>query len=240
MVAGFVISLIAYGAALWVNMLHPEKVGNILNVCGIIWSAIFALVSFSLGIEGNTWGYVFALVHLAFMVVFCIMLDYVSKKVDTYRKEKGLPIHKKLRKKLTATIFAILLGSFGAHKFYLGRKTAGALYSIFFFTFIPGLLGIIEGIRYATMSQEEFDLRYNDYILSSIQPENKEEEPSGIRIMDIPLEIGSASVKETAGDELEIAIEISGDKTYLFYTAGTTIVSYKIKGQSSRTDYEEV
>lgn len=60
----------------------------------------------------------------------------------------------------TAGIFAILLGGFGAHKFYLNETGMGILYLCFFWTFIPAIAGFIEGILYLTKSDEEFQRRY--------------------------------------------------------------------------------
>lgn len=62
--------------------------------------------------------------------------------------------------KLTAGLLGILLGDFGAHKFYLGNTGMGILYLCFFWTFIPGIIGIIEGIQYLTMSDEDFAAKY--------------------------------------------------------------------------------
>jgi TM2 domain-containing membrane protein YozV len=41
-------------------------------------------------------------------------------------------------------LFALLLGTFGIHHFYLRRDGLGVLYLIFFWTGIPALLGFIE------------------------------------------------------------------------------------------------
>ena len=41
---------------------------------------------------------------------------------------------------------ALLFGSFGAHKFCAGRVWMGIIYFLFSWTFIPGVIGIIEGI----------------------------------------------------------------------------------------------
>ena len=41
---------------------------------------------------------------------------------------------------------ALLFGSFGIHKFCAGRFWMGLLYLVFSWTFIPGVVGIIEGI----------------------------------------------------------------------------------------------
>ena len=64
------------------------------------------------------------------------------------------------KSKLAAGLLAILLGDFGIHKFYLGQVWLGVLYLVFFWTLIPGLLGLIEGIFFLTMSDEQFLSRY--------------------------------------------------------------------------------
>jgi TM2 domain-containing membrane protein YozV len=64
------------------------------------------------------------------------------------------------RNRVTAGLLAILLGDFGVHKFYLGDPGKGILYLVFFWTFIPGIIGIIEGIQYLTMSDVEFAHRF--------------------------------------------------------------------------------
>jgi TM2 domain-containing membrane protein YozV len=45
---------------------------------------------------------------------------------------------------VVGVLFALLLGSFGVHHFYLRRDGLGVLYLIFFWTGIPALLGFIE------------------------------------------------------------------------------------------------
>lgn len=62
----------------------------------------------------------------------------------------------------TAGIFAILLGGLGVHKFYLGDTGMGILYLCFCWTFIPAIVGFIEGILYLTKSDEEFQRKYAD------------------------------------------------------------------------------
>ncbi|MDT0620838.1 TM2 domain-containing protein [Croceitalea vernalis] len=77
-------------------------------------------------------------------------------------------------KKILAGILAIILGSLGVHKFILGYQKEGFILlgvtilgyatTCFvigtFFFWIPGLIGLIEGIIYLTKSDEEF---YNTY-----------------------------------------------------------------------------
>jgi TM2 domain-containing membrane protein YozV len=64
------------------------------------------------------------------------------------------------RSKIAAGVFALLLGGFGAHKFYLGKAGQGILYLVFFWTFIPAFIALIEGILYLTMSDEKFAAKY--------------------------------------------------------------------------------
>ncbi|HZL86609.1 MAG TPA: TM2 domain-containing protein [Candidatus Krumholzibacteria bacterium] len=61
---------------------------------------------------------------------------------------------------MSAALFALLLGSFGAHKFYMGDTGLGILYLVFFWTAIPGIIGLIEGIIYLAMSDQEFVRKY--------------------------------------------------------------------------------
>lgn len=62
----------------------------------------------------------------------------------------------KRKSKLASALLAIFLGDFGAHKFYLGRPGMGILYLLFFWTGIPAVIGIIEGIMYLLQSEESF------------------------------------------------------------------------------------
>lgn len=59
-----------------------------------------------------------------------------------------------------AAILALLLGTLGAHKFYMNESGLGLLYLCFSWTGIPTIAGIIEGILYLTKSDEEFQARY--------------------------------------------------------------------------------
>jgi len=64
------------------------------------------------------------------------------------------------RNRIVAAIFALLLGGLGIHKFYLGKVGWGIVYILFCWTFIPGIVGFVEGIIYLTMSDEEFAAKY--------------------------------------------------------------------------------
>lgn len=63
--------------------------------------------------------------------------------------------------KTTTALLAFFLGGFGVHKFYLNQSGLGILYLVFFWTFIPMLLGMVECILFAIMSDQEFNNKYN-------------------------------------------------------------------------------
>ncbi|ETA67793.1 putative membrane protein [Methanolobus tindarius DSM 2278] len=65
------------------------------------------------------------------------------------------------RNKVAAGVLGILLGGLGAHKFYLGQVGVGILYLCFSWTMIPAIIGLVEGIIYLTMCDEDFDMKYN-------------------------------------------------------------------------------
>lgn len=66
-----------------------------------------------------------------------------------------------VRKSRTVSVgLALVLGGFGAHKFYLERPGLGFLYLGFFWTGIPALVGIFEAVKYIRMEEEEFHNRF--------------------------------------------------------------------------------
>lgn len=65
------------------------------------------------------------------------------------------------KSKSTAVLLALILGDFGIHHFYLNRPGLGILYLIFFWTWIPCVVGFIEGLIYLGMTTQEFDEKYN-------------------------------------------------------------------------------
>ena len=41
-------------------------------------------------------------------------------------------------------LLALFLGGFGAHRFYLNKIVSGVIYALFFWTFIPAIIALIE------------------------------------------------------------------------------------------------
>lgn len=66
------------------------------------------------------------------------------------------------KSRTTAAILAIIVGDFGIHKFYLGKVGQGIIYLLLFWTWIPGIIGFIEGIVYLTMSDQAFQEKYGN------------------------------------------------------------------------------
>lgn len=64
------------------------------------------------------------------------------------------------KNRTTAAILGIILGGFGVHHFYLGNSGKGILYLLFCWTYIPAIVGFVEGIIYLTQSDEEFARKY--------------------------------------------------------------------------------
>jgi TM2 domain-containing membrane protein YozV len=80
--------------------------------------------------------------------------------------------------KVAAGLFAIFLGGIGMHKFYLGRVGQGIVYLLFCWTFIPSVIGFIEGIIYLTMSDQAFAEKYGMGLRSN-EAKTLPHEPTG-------------------------------------------------------------
>ncbi len=65
------------------------------------------------------------------------------------------------RSRIMAALLAIFFGFLGLHKFYLGKATWGLIYLFFSWTFIPMILGVIEGLMFLLMSDQEFQKKYS-------------------------------------------------------------------------------
>jgi TM2 domain-containing membrane protein YozV len=73
-----------------------------------------------------------------------------------------------MKNKTTAALLAFFLGWLGIHRFYLGQGGLGILY--FFTLGLFGFGALIDFIVFLTMSEPNFDLKYNRAYLPSTQP----------------------------------------------------------------------
>lgn len=64
------------------------------------------------------------------------------------------------KNRIVAALLALLLGGLGIHKFYLGQPIMGIVYLLFCWTFVPALVGFIEGILYLIQSDAKFEAKY--------------------------------------------------------------------------------
>ncbi|MFD1801617.1 TM2 domain-containing protein [Mixta tenebrionis] len=65
------------------------------------------------------------------------------------------------KSRISAALFALFLGTIGAHKFYLGKPGQGILYLLFCWTFIPSLVAFVEFIIYLCTTDEDFARKYD-------------------------------------------------------------------------------
>ena len=77
-------------------------------------------------------------------------------------RQQGVPgqASRSGRSRIAAALFALFLGGIGIHKFYLGQVGQGILYLLFFWTFIPAFIALIEAIILLTQSEEDFAARF--------------------------------------------------------------------------------
>jgi hypothetical protein len=64
------------------------------------------------------------------------------------------------KSKAVAILFALTLGAFGAHRFYLGRPVSGILYLLFSWTLIPALIALIEAFVILVTDPVVFRMNY--------------------------------------------------------------------------------
>jgi len=91
-------------------------------------------------------------------------VNILQKKVEEFIEQKLTEANsiKKEKSKLLLYSFPIL-GSFGIHKFYLGKTGMGILYIILIF--ISPLISLIEFLQYLFMSEKKFNLKYNPMLV---------------------------------------------------------------------------
>ncbi len=64
-----------------------------------------------------------------------------------------------IKSKVTAGVLGILLGGLGIHKFYLGKTGMGILYLLLCWTYVPAIIGFIEGIMYLCSDDHNFQVK---------------------------------------------------------------------------------
>ena len=67
--------------------------------------------------------------------------------------------------KVHAAVLAFFLGAFGIHHFYL-RQWWGIFYLLFFWTYIPSIISLIETFVFLFSNQQKWDNKYNEGVNS--------------------------------------------------------------------------
>lgn len=89
-----------------------------------------------------------------------ICAECEAKGKSLVKRKSGLVVTEP-KNKSVAALSAFFLGGLGTHRFYLGDPFSGLFYLLFCWTMIPTVIGVVEGIRFATMDDEEFHLRHS-------------------------------------------------------------------------------
>lgn len=106
-----------------------------------------------------------------------------------------------MKNKVAAALFAFFLGGFGIHRFYLGQVGLGFIYLIFCWTFIPVLIGFIDGIVFLVTDEQSFNAKYNSQYLRSQSHRNN-------LINQAPIK----SASYFTGDDGHLAFFVAGTK----------------------------
>ena len=85
-----------------------------------------------------------------------VMQTFFHASVLSLNKKKSKNTNMVISKRIAFALFALLLGGIGAHKFYIKENVWGVIYLLFCWTYIPAILGIIEGIMALCKTDEEF------------------------------------------------------------------------------------
>ena len=69
----------------------------------------------------------------------------LMKSMTDQQKTIFMSEYNRAKKSTTvAVLLALFLGGFGAHRFYLNKIISGVIYILFFWTFIPAIIALIE------------------------------------------------------------------------------------------------
>ncbi|MEI0686198.1 5-bromo-4-chloroindolyl phosphate hydrolysis family protein [Brachyspira pilosicoli] len=105
-----------------------------------------------------------------------------------------------MKKRAYAIVYSalsIMLGGIGIQKFYLGQTKRGILHVLFFWTFIPTILCVIDLLKFTFMTEEEFDEKYNKIELNNNLSNGKKETNIIKQALKYNKLINTASIKIT-------------------------------------------
>ena len=126
-----------------------------------LFHQVFAWISYLSGLVIQNFTDVYTLVsayvhvHPVKVLVALVLTIPVSLWII---RNKSAGLERKASPRKIAIVLAIFLGWLGGHRFYLGQIGWGIVYLVLFYVFTPlvVVLSLIDAIRYAFMSDEEF------------------------------------------------------------------------------------
>jgi TM2 domain-containing membrane protein YozV len=123
-----------------------------------------------------------------------------------------------MKDKTTAILLSIFLGGIGAHHFYLGDSKKGILYLVFCWTMVPGILAIVDLVKFIKMSDEEFNLQYNSGVNPGLtgQPmpgfPGQPMAPAGQPVLAAPAQVAPSVQVQNAPAMMPVSIEAAQDE----------------------------
>ncbi len=144
---GLVYDLIVYAILFLIFAVRKETAKKISMLMAVAYSSISCLAYM---LSNNIWLLIFNMLAglLGVTLVF-----FMERKLQKKRKKKS---------KTIAGLLSFFYGSFGAHNFYLGRLFWACLYILFFWTLIPLVVSMIEGVVIFILPKEAFEKIYID------------------------------------------------------------------------------
>jgi len=71
-------------------------------------------------------------------------LMFMQDMTDSERMLFQSEMSKVRKDRVVALLLTLFLGGFGAHRYYMGQVGLGVLYTLFCWTFIPGIVALVE------------------------------------------------------------------------------------------------
>lgn len=78
---------------------------------------------------------------------------------NAYYLDPGVNPAWPMKSKTAAGLLGVFFGGLGIHKFYMGRIGWGIVYLLFCWTYIPAIIGFIEGLIYLIQNEHNFQVK---------------------------------------------------------------------------------
>ena len=85
------------------------------------------------------------------LTCFFLLIIYLTQNSGKQNKSKSI-----------TSLLVLFGGTFGLHRFYLGQVWRGILSILFFWTFIPTFISVIDFIYFLVIGESKFDEKYNN------------------------------------------------------------------------------